>query len=643
MEKNFYVTTPIYYPSAKLHLGHAYTTIAADVVKKYKEQEGYNVFYLTGTDEHGEKIEKKAKENNQSPKEYVDGIVKDIKILWDKLQIENDKFIRTTDESHQKQVQYIFDRLLKQDDIYKDVYEGKYCTSCESFFTETQLVDGNCPDCGGSVKVVKEESYFFKCSKYVDRLMEHFEANPEFILPVKRKNELINSFIKPGLQDLAVSRTSFDWGIKVPGDENHVIYVWIDALSNYITALDYMDADEAFEKFWPAGVQLLGKEIIRFHAIYWPMILMALDLPLPKRLFAHGWLLMDSDKMSKSKGNVIYPEFLIDNYGVDTIRYYLMREVPFGEDGQFTPETYVNRINNDLANDLGNLVNRTISMTNKYFAGTVKDRNIEFEQKEWLDNIFTVEFSKYQENMEKLFFSKALENLWVIVSSTNKFVDLTAPWVLAKDETQKELLEAVMYELLNMIKKIGILISPFMKEAASKIKEQIQLDYDYQFTNLAIREEQITVVEKTEIIFPRLDVEVEVEKIRTEMTKDLQKAQTKLATESENTKDEIEFTDFTKLQMVVGEVLECSKHENAKKLLVFKVNVGTEIKQIVSGIADFYEPQELIGKKVIVVNNLKPVKLRGEISKGMILSTEQDGVLKVVEIDQTINPGTEIA
>ncbi len=643
MEKNFYVTTPIYYPSAKLHLGHAYTTIAADVVKKYKEQEGYNVFYLTGTDEHGEKIEKKAKENNQSPKEYVDAIVKDIKILWDKLQIENDKFIRTTDESHQKQVQYIFDRLLKQDDIYKDVYEGKYCTSCESFFTETQLVDGNCPDCGGSVKVVKEESYFFKCSKYVDRLMEHFEANPEFILPVKRKNELINSFIKPGLQDLAVSRTSFDWGIKVPGDENHVIYVWIDALSNYITALDYMDADEAFEKFWPAGVQLLGKEIIRFHAIYWPMILMALDLPLPKRLFAHGWLLMDSDKMSKSKGNVIYPEFLIDNYGVDTIRYYLMREVPFGEDGQFTPETYVNRINNDLANDLGNLVNRTISMTNKYFAGTVKDRNIEFEQKEWLDNIFTVEFSKYQENMEKLFFSKALENLWVIVSSTNKFVDLTAPWVLAKDETQKELLEAVMYELLNMIKKIGILISPFMKEAASKIKEQIQLDYDYQFTNLAIREEQITVVEKTEIIFPRLDVEVEVEKIRTEMTKDLQKAQTKLAAESENTKDEIEFTDFTKLQMVVGEVLECSKHENAKKLLVFKVNVGTEIKQIVSGIADFYEPQELIGKKVIVVNNLKPVKLRGEISKGMILSTEQDGVLKVVEIDQTINPGTEIA
>lgn len=643
MKKNFYVTTPIYYPSAKLHLGHAYTTIAADVVKKYKEQEGYDVFYLTGTDEHGEKIEKKAKENNQSPKEYVDGIVKDIKILWDKLQIENDKFIRTTDESHQKQVQYIFDRLLKQDDIYKDVYEGKYCTSCESFFTETQLVEGNCPDCGGNVKVVKEESYFFKCSKYVDRLMEHFEANPEFILPVKRKNELINSFIKPGLQDLAVSRTSFDWGIKVPGDENHVIYVWIDALSNYITALDYMDADEAFEKFWPAGVQLLGKEIIRFHAIYWPMILMALDLPLPKRLFAHGWLLMDSDKMSKSKGNVIYPEFLIDNYGVDTIRYYLMREVPFGEDGQFTPETYVNRINNDLANDLGNLVNRTISMTNKYFNGTVKDRSIAFEQKDWLANVFTEEFTKYQENMEKLFFSKALENLWVIISSTNKFVDLTAPWVLAKDETKKELLEAVMYELLHTIKKIGILISPFMKEAASKIKEQIQLDYDYQFTNLEIRDAEIIVVEKTEIIFPRLEVEVEVEKIRTEMTKDLQKAQTKLAEETSNAKSEIEFTDFTKLQMVVGEVLECTKHENAKKLLVFKVNVGTEVKQIVSGIAEFYDPEQLIGKKVIVVNNLKPVKLRGEISKGMILSTEQDGVLKVVEIDQTINPGTEIA
>ncbi len=641
MKKNFYVTTPIYYPSAKLHLGHAYTTIAADVVKKYKEQEGYDVFYLTGTDEHGEKIEKKAKENNVEPKQYVDEIVSDIKILWDKLQIENDKFIRTTDEQHKKQVQMIFDRLLKQEDIYKDVYEGKYCTSCESFFTETQLINGKCPDCGGEVKLVKEESYFFKCSKYVDRLMKHFDENPEFILPVSRKNELVNSFIKPGLQDLAVSRTSFDWGIKVKGDEKHVIYVWIDALSNYITALDYMDEDEAFKKYWPAGIQLLGKEIIRFHAIYWPMILMALDLPLPKRLFAHGWLLMDSDKMSKSKGNVIYPEFLIDNYGVDTIRYYLMREVPFGDDGQFTPETYVSRINNDLANDLGNLVNRSISMTNKYFGGTVQNKEIEFEQKTWLEEVFTAEFAKYQANMEKLFFSKALENMWVIISSTNKFIDLTTPWVLAKDETQTELLEAVMYELLHMIKKIGILISPFMKDAAAKIKEQLNIENDYQFTNLAIKEEAITVVEKTEIIFPRLEADVEVEKIRSEMTKGQKEAQEKLKTEEEaNT---IEFTDFTKVKMVVGEILECKKHENAKKLLVFQVNVGTEVKQIVSGIAEYYQPEELIGKKIIVVNNLKPVNLRGEKSNGMILSTEEKNNIKVVEIDQNIAAGTEIA
>ncbi len=641
MKKTFYVTTPIYYPTAKLHLGHAYTTIAADVIKKYKEQEGYDAFYLTGTDEHGEKIEKKAKENGMLPKEYVDGMVEEIKKLWKKLQIENDKFIRTTDTEHKTQVQAIFDRLLKQGDIYKDVYEGKYCTSCESFFTETQLNNGKCPDCGGDVKIVKEESYFFKCSKYVDQLMAHYDANPDFILPVARKNELVNSFIKPGLQDLAVSRTSFDWGIKVKGDENHVIYVWIDALSNYITALNYMDADEAFEKYWPAGVQLLGKEIIRFHAIYWPMILMALDLPLPKRMFAHGWLLMDSDKMSKSKGNVIYPEFLIDNYGVDTIRYYLMREVPFGDDGQFTPETYVNRINNDLANDLGNLVNRTISMTNTYFNGEVKDNGIEFEEKEWLTNIFTSEFAKYQENMERLFFSKALENMWTIISSTNKFIDLTTPWVLAKDESKAELLEAVLYELLHAIKKIGILISPFMKDAAGKIKHQLNIENDYQFINLDIREQQFKVVEKTEIIFPRLETEIEVNKIRNEMTKGLTEAKEKLVKEEEA--EMIEFTDFTKVKLVVGEVMECKKHDNAEKLLVFKINVGTSVKQIVSGIAEFYQPEDLIGKKVVVVNNLKPVKLRGEMSNGMILSTEEKNNVKVVEIASEIAAGTEIA
>ncbi len=642
MEKNFYVTTPIYYPSAKLHLGHAYTTIAADVVKKYREQDGYNVFYLTGTDEHGEKLETKAKENNQEPKEYIDGIVSDIKLLWEKLEIENDKFIRTTDEDHKVQVQAIFDRLLKQGDIYKGEYTGKYCTSCESYFTESQLNDGKCPDCGGNVKVVKEESYFFKCSKYVDRLMQHFDENPEFILPVSRKNELVNSFIKPGLQDLAVSRTSFNWGIPVKGDEKHVIYVWIDALSNYITALDYMNESEAFEKFWPANVQLVGKEIIRFHAIYWPMILMALELPMPKQIFAHGWLLMDSDKMSKSKGNVIYPEFLIDNYGVDTIRYYLMREVPFGDDGQFTPETYVNRINNDLANDLGNLVNRTISMTNKYFGGTVNNKEIMYEDATWLNNIFQENFEKYQINMEKLQFSKALENVWTVISSTNKFIDLTSPWSLAKDESQRDLLEAVMYDLLKGINRIATLIYPFMKNTARKISEQINIKTDYKFSTLELDISSFSVVGKTEIIFPRLEKEEEILKIRTEMESHAKAAKAKLDLEN-SVENEIEFEDFLKVEMKVGEILECKMHENAKKLVVSKVSLGNVEKQIVSGIAEVYKPEELIGKKVVVVTNLKPVNLRGELSEGMILCSGSKKKIRLVEIDQTITNGSEIA
>ncbi len=643
MEKNFYVTTPIYYPSAKLHLGHAYTTIAADVVKKYREQEGYNVFYLTGTDEHGEKLEIKARENNMDPKSYIDEIVADIKVLWEKLEIENDKFIRTTDEEHKVQVQAIFDRLLNQGDIYKGEYEGKYCTSCESFFTDSQLIDGKCPDCGGPVNLVKEESYFFKCSKYVDRLMEHFDNNPEFILPVSRKNELVNSFIKPGLQDLAVSRTSFAWGIPVKGDEKHVIYVWIDALSNYITALDYMDESEAFEKFWPANVQLVGKEIIRFHAIYWPMILMALDLPLPQQIFAHGWLLMDSDKMSKSKGNVIYPEFLIDNYGVDTIRYYLMREVPFGDDGQFTPETYVNRINNDLANDLGNLVNRTISMTNKYFEGSVKAYEANSnEDSIWLNDIFTERFAKYQENMDKLQFSKALENVWFMISSTNKYIDLTAPWVLAKDETKTAELEAVMYELLNAIKNIAIIVTPFMKNTAKKINSQLNLEDNFTLTGLLNRPEKFTVVAKTEIIFPRLEKEEEIAKIRTEMESHAKAAKAKLEAEEAEEKT-IEFEDFVKVEMKVGKILECKLHENAKKLLVSQVDMGGHTKQIVSGIAEVYKPEELIGKKVIVVNNLKPVKLRGEESAGMILCSGEKKQIRLVEIDQAVEVGSEIA
>lgn len=643
MDKKFYVTTPIYYPSARLHLGHAYTTIAADVLKRYKTQDGYDTFYLTGTDEHGEKLEQKANENNVTPKEYIDEIVADIKVLWEKLDINYDKFIRTTDVDHETQVQEIFDRLLKQGDIYKGEYEGKYCTSCESYFTESQLVDGKCPDCNGEVKIVKEESYFFKCSKYVDRLMAHFEENEDFILPVSRKNELINSFIKPGLQDLAVSRTSFKWGIPVKNDEDHVIYVWIDALTNYITALGYMQDDEKFKEFWPANIQLVGKEIIRFHAIYWPMILMALDLPLPKQIFAHGWLLMDSDKMSKSKGNVIYPEYLIENYGVDTIRYYLMREVPFGVDGQFTPETYVNRINNDLANDLGNLVNRTIAMTNKYFGGTVTNKNIQFEQRTWITEVFAENFEKYKANMEKLQFSKALENVWTMISSTNKFIDLTEPWKLAKDEESKELLEAVMYELIFAIKNIAIIIEPYMDATAVEISKQINNELPLVFDSMDIRPEELSVVEKSTIIFPRLDAEEEIAKMQAEMASNMEQAKAKLAEKEAEEKEMIDFAHFTKTEMVVGEVLSCKKHDNAKKLLVSQVNVGNEEKQIVSGIADVYAPEELVGKKVVVINNLEPVKLRGELSSGMILCTGEGKDIKLLEVDQAIEAGTVIA
>lgn len=630
----YYITTAIAYTSGKPHIGNTYEIILADAIARYKRQLGYDVFFMTGTDEHGQKIEIKAKEAGKEPQQFVDNIAAQIKSIWDLMNVSYDKFIRTTDKDHEKQVQNIFKKLYDKGDIYKGEYEGLYCTPCESFLTESQLIEGNCPDCSRAVVHSKEEAYFFKLSKYQDRLMKHIKENPGFIQPESRKNEMINNFLKPGLQDLCVSRTSFNWGIPVTFDDSHVVYVWIDALSNYITGLGF-DANgnhgEKYNKYWPADLHLIGKDILRFHTIYWPIMLMALDIPLPEKVFGHPWMLFGDGKMSKSKGNIIYADDLAKHFGVDGVRYYSLHEMPFAQDGTITWELVMERINSDLANVLGNLVNRTITMVNKYFDGTI-ERPVEKEDID--DELIKLALEtpqRVQAKMDDLKVADAISEIFTLLRRSNKYIDETMPWILGKDPDKKGRLGTVLYNLLESIRFSGVLLNPFLPETSKRIFEQLNtsattLESLSEFKGMEVGAK----VGKAEILFERIDIQKKLKEIKDELS---QSKEGKKKEKEESVKSEITIDDFAKVDLRVAEITQAEKHPKADKLLVLKLKVGDGTRQVVSGIAKDYKPEDLIGMKVVLVANLKPVKLRGIESQGMILAATSGKKLTLVEAD----------
>ena len=646
----FYMTTAIAYTSGKPHIGNTYEIILADSIARYKRFEGYDVFFQTGTDEHGQKIELKAQEAGISPKEYVDGVAGQVKEIWDLMNTSYDKFIRTTDAPHEKQVQKIFKKLYDQGDIYKGHYEGLYCTPCESFFTESQLVDGKCPDCGREVVPAKEEAYFFKMSKYADRLIEHINTHPEFIQPVSRKNEMMNNFLLPGLQDLCVSRTSFSWGIPVDFDPKHVVYVWLDALTNYITGIGYDcdgESSEQFKKDWPADLHLIGKDIIRFHTIYWPIFLMALDLPLPKQVFGHPWLIQSDGKMSKSKGNVLYADELVDFFGVDAVRYFVLHEMPFENDGVISWELLVERINSDLANTLGNLVNRTISMSNKYFDGVVSNKNVCEDVDEDLKNVVTSTVDRVDAKMGELRVADAITEIFALFKRCNKYIDETMPWALAKDESKQDRLATVLYNLVESISIGAELLESFLPETAEKVLNQLNATrrgYDKLHT-FGLYPDGGKVTEKPEILFARLDLDEVLKKVEElHPQKEEEKADEEVAPGIDiEAKSEISYDDFMKMQFQVGEIIACEEVPKSKKLLCSQVRIGSQVKQIVSGIKKHYSAEELVGKKVMVLVNLKPAKLAGVLSEGMLLCAEdENGELSLMVPEKEMPNGAEI-
>ncbi|MFT4106846.1 MAG: methionine--tRNA ligase [Lacrimispora sp.] len=653
-KKPYYITTAIAYASGKPHIGNTYEAILADAIARYKRAEGYDVFFQTGTDEHGQKVEEKAAAAGITPKEFVDRAADQIRSIWDLMNTSYDKFIRTTDKDHEEQVQKIFKRLYDQGDIYKGHYEGLYCTPCESFFTESQLKDGKCPDCGREVKPAKEEAYFFRMSKYADRLIQHINENPDFIQPVSRKNEMMNNFLLPGLQDLCVSRTTFQWGIPVSFDPRHVTYVWLDALTNYITGIGYDcngNSTPQFEKFWPADLHLIGKDIIRFHTIYWPIFLMALDVPLPKQVFGHPWLLQGDGKMSKSKGNVLYADTLVDFFGVDAVRYFVLHEMPFDNDGVITWELMVERMNSDLANILGNLVNRTISMSNKYFGGIVSNENTEEAVDQELKAVVLEEVKKVQEKMEKLRVADAMTAIFNIFRRSNKYIDETAPWVLAKDEASKPRLATVLYNLTEAITVGASLLASFMPETSEKILAQLNTTKRElsQMNEFGLYPSGNQVTDKPEILFARMDIKEVIEKVEAmNAAQESGSGETASEVGSEDgidieAKAEIEYDDFARLQFQVGEIIACEAVAKSKKLLCSQVKIGSQVRQIVSGIKAHYSPEEMVGKKVMVVVNLKPAKLAGVMSEGMLLCAEDaDGNLSLMVPEKPMPSGAEI-